>query len=44
MTKSSVAVLKDARKLGYVIQDFEPPESSSVLTEEHKGTNSTSAF
>ena len=32
--KSAVAMLKDARHLGYVFQDTEPPESSSIFAEE----------
>ena len=39
--KSAVAMLKDARHLGYVFQDTEPPESSSIFAEE---PNSTNAF
>ena len=33
--KSAVAVVKSVRQLGYVLQDTEPPQSSSVL---RKGT------
>ena len=34
--KSAVAVLKDARQLGCVFQDTEPPKSSSILRESSK--------
>ena len=34
--KSAVAFLKDARQLGCVFQDIEPPESSSIFAEEKK--------
>ena len=33
---SAVAILKDARQLGCVFQDVEPPESSSISRKSHK--------
>ena len=34
--KSAVAILKDARQLGCVFQDIEPPKSSSILRKSRK--------
>ena len=41
--KIAVAFVKDVLQLCCVLQDIEPPESSVILTEEHRslGTNST---
>ena len=41
MMTSAVALLKSTRQLDYVLQDMDPPKSSSIFTEElkHKETN-----